>query len=132
MASRDEHNERGFVLAAALIIAVLYFALMELLLMDSARALNEAQRYRSQVIAQTLAESGAERSSAQMMAKFTNQANAATDQGKMSGTMQHNASSFEIVGDGEATGVPPAKAHVELKGAIFGNHIQIDYATHTP
>ena len=125
-------RERGFVLAAALIIAVLYLALMELLLMDSTRALNEAQRYRSQVIAQTLAESGAERAAAQMVTKLSNSANGEDWQGTMTGTMQHPGSSFEIIGDGIATGVPSAKAHVELKGAVFGTHIQIDYATHTP
>ena len=129
MASR----ERGFVLAAALIIAVLYLALMELLLMDSTRALNEAQRYRSQVIAQTLAESGAERASAQMITKFSNNPPSVNDdQGTMSGTMQHAGNNFEITGDGIAKGVPSAKAHVELKGAVFGTHIQIDFATHTP
>jgi Tfp pilus assembly protein PilV len=125
-------SERGFVLAAALIIAVLYLALMELLLMDSTRALNEAQRYRSQVIAQTLAESGAERAAAQMVTKSSTNASGQDWQGAMAGTMQHAGSSFEITGDGAATGVPPAKAHVELKGAIFGTHLQIDYATHTP
>jgi Tfp pilus assembly protein PilV len=127
-----DRRERGFVLAAALIIAVLYLALMELLLMDSTRALNEAQRYRSQVIAQTLAESGAERAAAQMIAKSSNSANAENWQGTMTGTMQRAGNNFEIIGDGVATGVPPAKAHVELKGAVFGTHIQIDFATHTP
>jgi len=125
-------RERGFVLAAALIIAVLYLALMELLLMDSARALNEAQRYRSQVIAQTLAESGAERAAAQMITKFSNNANAANGEGTMSGTMQHAGNTFFITGDGVASGVPSAKAHVELKGSVSGTHIQIDFATHTP
>jgi len=125
-------RERGFVLAAALIIAVLYLALMELLLMDGTRALNEAQRYRSQVIAQTLAESGAERASAQMITKFSNNANGADAQGTMTGTMQHAGNNFEIVGDGVAIGVPSSRAHVELKGAVTGTHIQIDFATHTP
>lgn len=125
-------SERGFVLAAALIIAILYFALMELLLLDSTRALQEAQRYRSRVIAATLAESGAELSAAQLVTNTGANVSASNDQGTMAGTMKHFGNGFEIVGDGDATGVPPAHAHVELKGAVFETHVQIDYATHVP
>ena len=125
-------SERGFVLAAALIIAVLYFALMELLLLDSTRALQEAQRYRSRVIAATLAESGAELSAAQLVTSSGASVNASNDQGTMTGAMKHFGNAFEIVGDGDATGVPAAHAHVEIKGAVFENRVQIDYATHTP
>lgn len=126
-------SDRGFVLAAALVIAVLYFALMELLLMDSTRALQEAQQYRARVVAATLAESGAELSAAQIVTQFSANVNAQDSQGAMTGTMTHSASgAFEITGDGQATGVPSAHAHVELKGLIVGNHVQIDYATHVP
>ncbi|HEX7420223.1 MAG TPA: hypothetical protein VF505_10080, partial [Thermoanaerobaculia bacterium] len=53
-------NQRGFVLITALTISILYFALMELLLIDSSRALREAQRFRAHVLAGTLAESAAD------------------------------------------------------------------------
>ena len=125
-------SDRGFVLAAALIIAVLYFALMELLLIDSTRALNEAQQFRARVVASTLAESGAELAAVQLITQSSADVNSQDAQGTMSGTMSHNGSAFEIVGDGDAIGVPPAHAHVDVKGAIFGNHVQIDYATHRP
>jgi len=105
---------------------------MELLLLDSTRALQEAQRFRARVIAATLAESGAEMSAAQLVTSAGGPANATDDQGTMSGTMKHFGTEFEIVGDGDATGVPPAHAHVELKGAVFENRVQIDFATHTP
>ena len=126
-------SERGFVLAAALIIAVLYFALMELLLMDSTRSLQEAQQYRARVIASTLAESGAELAAAQLVTQSGANVNFHDTQGMMFGKMTHSATgSFEITGDGEASGVPSAHAHVELKGMVTGNRVQIDYATHTP
>ncbi len=53
-------NQRGFVLGAALLLAVLYFALMELLLLDSTLSLQQAQRFRAHIMATTLAESAAE------------------------------------------------------------------------
>jgi hypothetical protein len=56
--SRARTAERGFVLGMAMVIAVLYFLLMELLLIDSSRALGEAQRFRSRVVAAALAENG--------------------------------------------------------------------------
>ena len=49
--SRDRTSERGFVLAAAIILAVLYLGLIELLLLDGTRALQEAQRFRSRIVA---------------------------------------------------------------------------------
>ncbi len=125
-------SDRGFVLAAALIIAVLYFALMELLLLDSSRALQEAQQYRSRVIAATLAESGAELAAMQLVTNSSANVNAQDSQGTMTGTMTHTGNEFDITGDGDATGVPPAHAHVTLKGAVFGNRVQIDFATHVP
>ena len=66
---RGRTAERGYVLIAAIALAVLYFALMELLLIDSSRALREAQRFRAKVIAATLAESAAELSTASMVTR---------------------------------------------------------------
>lgn len=125
-------RERGFVLAAALIIAVLYFALMELLLLDSSRALQEAQSYRSHVIAATLAESGAELAAVNLVSNGGGSVDAQDSQGTMSGKLKKMGQTFEISGDGDATGVPPAHAHVDLKGTVLDTHVQIDFATHTP
>src|SRR6266545_5727430 len=66
-ASISRQRQRGFVLISALVLSVLYFALMELLLIDSSRALNEAQRFRARVVAGALAESGAELAALQMV-----------------------------------------------------------------
>jgi len=136
MASFRDRAQRGFVLGAALIIAVLYFALMELLLIDSSRALNEAQRFRAHVVAATLAESGAELAAVQLTANTGADVEAQDTQGKMAGKMTASfggvGKTFEITGDGESIGVPSEKAHVELKGLVTGTNVQIDYATHVP
>src|SRR5258708_13978010 len=65
--SRDRtSSQRRYVLITAIALAVLYFGLMELMLIDSSRALREAQRFRSRVVASALAESAAELAAAQM------------------------------------------------------------------
>jgi hypothetical protein len=126
-------TERGFVLGAALIIALLYFALMELLLMDSARALKEAQRYRSQVIADTLAESAAELAAVQMIDKPGGPVKAADGQGTMDGSVKRSGNSFELNGAAVTAGVPSMSANVTITGSINnGTTVEIDYATHTP
>jgi hypothetical protein len=125
-------TERGFVLGAALIIALLYFALMELLLMDSSRALKEAQRYRSQVIADTLAESAAELAAVQMIDKPGGTVKAQDDQGTMDGSLKRSGNSFELNGAAVTVGVPSMSANVTITGSINGTTVEIDYATHTP
>ena len=120
------------MLAGALIIAVLYFALMELLLLDSSRALQEAQRYRSRVIADALAESGAELAAVQLVDNMGGNVKATDPQGSISGTLTRNGNQFVIVGDGTAGGVPGGSAHVQLQGTISGNRVAIVYSTHTP
>ena len=127
-----DKRERGFVLAAALIIAMLYFALMELLLMDSSRALTEAQSYRAHVVAATLAESGAELAAVNLVSNGGANVDAQDPQGTMSGKLTKLGQTFEISGDGDAIGVPNAHAHVYLQGAVLDGHVQIDFATHTP
>jgi Tfp pilus assembly protein PilX len=130
--SRGRTPERGFVLAAALIIAILYFALMELLLMDSARALHEAQRYRSRVIADTLAENGAELAAVQLISNPGGDVKANNSQGEMSGSLKRVGNSYLLTGDGNATGVPASTAHVELNGTTEGTNVTIVFATHDP
>ena len=48
-------SEKGYVLISAIALAILYFGLMELMLIDSSRALVEAQRLRSRIVASALA-----------------------------------------------------------------------------
>ena len=88
---RVRTRERGYVLIAAITIAILYFALMELMLIDSSRALREAQRFRSKVVAATLAESAAELSAASMVTRNAGDTiNADDEQGSMKATCKVN------------------------------------------
>ncbi len=125
-------GQRGFVLAAALFVAVLYFALMELLLLDSTRALQDAQRFRSHIMAGALAEDGAELAAAGMVMKTGNSADRDDLQGTINGTyVRSGCCNFELTGSALTKGVPPARAQVRLQGRINGNTVSIDYSTHS-
>jgi hypothetical protein len=124
------NRQRGFVLIVSLVLAVLYFGLMELLLIDSSRALNEAQRFRARVVAATLAESGAELAAQQIITRNSANVTASDFQGTMAGHLSHSADIFEIQGAGTAIGAISQNATVEVRGRIEGNSIKIDFTTH--
>jgi hypothetical protein len=125
-------DQRGYVLISAIALAVLYFGLMELMLIDSSRALREAQRFRSRVIASALAESAAELAAAQMVSRPGATANASDEQGQMNGRLTVNGDQFELTGEGITAGVAPVTANVRVQGRIVnGNHVAIDYTFHS-
>jgi hypothetical protein len=124
-------NERGYILISAIALAILYFGLMELMLIDSSRALTEAQRFRSRVVASALAENAAELVAANMITSPGSTTTAQDDQGKMIGGIVVNGNQFEINGEGDAAGVVPVKATVRVQGTITGTHIAIDYTFHS-
>lgn len=133
--SRARTSERGFALIAAIALAVLYFAMIELMLIDSARELSEARRFRARIVATALAENGAELVAHQMATPGTLMENASAEdwQGKIEGSlMKASAGDFEIEGKGVVAGITKAAATVSLKGRIEGTHVTIYYSTHTP
>jgi len=130
--SRDRTSERGFVLAAAIILAVLYFMLIELLLMDGTRALQEAQRFRSRVVALTLAESGAELAAAQMVNNQNASVNVDSTDGTLTGEYLRSGDAFQLTGDATTKGVANQHSHVTIQGRIVdGTRVVIDYTNHS-
>lgn len=124
-------DQRGYVLISAIVLAILYFGLMELMLIDSSHALVEADRFRSRVVASTLAESGAELVAAQMITHPQSSASAHDAQGSMTATMTTVNNEFQINAQGVTSGVVPATATVRVQGRILGTHIAIDYTFHS-
>lgn len=138
---RRHPRERGFALAIAIIIAVLYFAMIELLMIDSSRELAQARQFRAKIVAQTLAENGAELAALQLADEDTASSNVnATDwQGSMLGTMRKTGNGngsqqqiFTLTGTGEAGGLVKSRATVQLRGRVVGARVFIDYAQHSP
>ena len=133
--SRARTTERGFALAMALIIAVLYFGLIELMLYDASRSLAEARRFRARTVAWTLAENGAELAAANIVNRDTVTADAEGGdwQGTITGKMKKDLTSnkFEIHGTGTATGVVEARAEVKVFGEVIGTRVRINYTHHS-
>ena len=124
-------HQRGFVLVTALTLSILYFALMELLLIDSSRALGEAQRFKSHVMAQALAESGAELAAFQIVTKSGATVDAKDFQGAMHGVLKRNSNSFTLEGVGATTGVMPHESKVRVEGRISDDgSLKIDFTVH--
>lgn len=136
--SRDRTRERGIALIAAIALAVLYFGLMQLMLIDAGRALTEAQRFRARVVSFTLAENAAEMAAVHLMSRYASRVTASDAQGDMIGSMRRSqipgggggTTTFEIEGEGEAGGVVKHKTKVSLQGRVDGGRITIDYSTH--
>src|SRR5438128_2890146 len=132
LAARRSPNERGYVLISAIALAILYFGLMELMLIDSSRAQREAQRFRARVVASALAESAAELAAAQMVTRPGGATSAEDEQGKMLGSLEISGNTFELVGQGNVAGVVPMSATVRVQGRIVnGTHIAVDYTFHS-
>jgi len=120
------------VLIAAIALAILYFALMELMLIDSSRALREAQRFRSHVIAATLAESAAELSAASMVTRNAgDNISAGDEQGSMKANCKVAGTAFDIDAEANTSGVMPMKATVRVQGRIVGQRVMVDYTYHS-
>ena len=130
-ARTTKRSERGIVLVSALVLAVLYFALMELMMMDATRSLNEAQRFKARIIASTLAENAAELAAVQMITKQANVATYSDDQGLIKGNYMRTGDAYVLTGTGRADGVVTQTMTVRVTGRIDGNRVTIDYADHS-
>lgn len=133
--SRARTTERGFALAMALIVAVLYFGLMELMLYDASRELAEARRFRARIVALTLAENGAELAAVNLVNGPT-PASPITDwQGTMSGKLTPGSEKFRIDGTGDVAGIVEVHATVIVQGRVTEvdgkKTIHIDYTFHS-
>jgi Tfp pilus assembly protein PilV len=130
-ARTSKNRQRGFVLITAIILAVLYFALMELLLIESSRSLAEAQRFRARVVAATLAENAAELTALQLVNGGPSAPlPASDDQGTMSGSIRRSGNEFEIDARGSSSGVISQTSTVYLRGSVNGSEIAIEWAKH--
>jgi hypothetical protein len=117
----------------AIVLAVLYFGLIELLLLDSQRELAEARRFRARVIAETLAESAAELAAHQIVTRdVTAKFSFETAQGTIGGEMKKKPGTgdFEIHGTGTSSGLTESTARVILIGRVAGTDVKIQYSHH--
>jgi hypothetical protein len=119
----------------AIVLAVLYFGMVELLLLDSQRELAEARRFRARIVAETLAENGAELAALQLVTReATPPFEIENEFGKFSGKMMKTGfgaeRGFDIQGDAVTSGITESKSRVLLRGRIVGDNVRIQYAQH--
>jgi hypothetical protein len=119
------------VLGTALTVALLYFALMELLLLDSLRSFNEAQRFRSRTVAATVAENGAELAAESITTRLSASPELESPQGDCSAEMSRTDETFEITSKGKSKGVASTSADLYLKGTVSSGKIRIDWARYS-
>ena len=124
-------RQRGFVLVAALVLSILYFGLMALILIDSTRALHEANRFRARVVAGTLAENAAELAAQDIISLRSNKIEDEDFQGTVTATMERPNDQFVIEAEGTAIGVLTQKATVRVQGRVLGTEVKIDYTFHS-
>jgi len=125
------NSEKGFALITALVLAVLYLGLIELLLIDGTRSLQEAQRLRSRVVAAALAENAAELAAEGMVGRTGADVTHQDAQGTIEGKYTRSGDAFILIGKGRTSGVAPESATVRLHGRIVGTSVTIDYAIHS-
>lgn len=131
-ASTDRQGQRGFALISAVVIAFLYFGLMQLLLVDASRSLHEAQRFRARIVAKTLAENGAELAAINMVSQASGAGTVNDAQGYASGTRTTDGTGkFTITAEGLTTGVVKQHATVMLEGTASGATIRIEWSRHS-
>jgi len=128
---RARTRERGYALISAIALAILYFAVMQLILIDSSRVLREAQRFRSKVISSNLAENAAELAAAQMVMTTVRNVDAKDAEGTMKGKLQRATADFMIEAEGTSYGAESKRATVKLQGRVLGTKVVVDYATHS-
>lgn len=128
---RASSAQRGFVLLSVLLIAVLYFGLIELLLSDASQRIREAQRFRSVISANLLAENAAELAAAGMVGLNQNEASADTVGGSMSGVYRRQGKhGFIVEAVGETSGVFSTTRTVTIEGTIHGASVTIRRTRH--
>ncbi len=119
------------MLISALVLALLYFALMELLMIDGSRALSEARRFRARVVAAHLAENAAELAAIEITTRLSNKVEQTDGSGRMEGEMRRNGESFVLMGTGDVSGTETQSASVRVQGRLNPNGtLAIDYTMH--
>lgn len=134
-------GQRGYVLVAAIVLAVLFFGLIQLLLIDSQRELSEARRFKARVMAQVLAENGAELAALGMVERAATEGRAedaqGTMEGKYNGIVQMGADGVEltrfvITARGKTKGPVQQEANVMLEGEFDKDRrIKINWSRHS-
>lgn len=125
-------EERGFVLVSVLLLAVLFFGLMNLVLRESMDASHSAQRFRARIVSEVLAENAAELAAREMVLTSGAERSAENADGLMEGSFTRKpGDAFVITGVAETKGILRARTSVLIEGRIEGTTIIIEKTVHS-
>lgn len=106
--------------------------MVELLLIDSARELEAARRFRARIVAETLAENGVELAAVRLVENERSEGTVEDWQGTVTARMARQpGGQFDIVSEAHATGVTESKAKVLVRGRVVGGDVKSQYTVHT-
>jgi hypothetical protein len=118
-----------------LVIAILYFALISLMLWESTEAFRSAQRFRSRIVAQAWAESGAEIAAQKVVSASTGESTWESDEATVETDTKvvptQNGLDFQITSASTTKGVMPARARVSATGRYDGSRFRILRTIHS-
>jgi Tfp pilus assembly protein PilX len=128
--------QRGYALITAIVLAVLYFGLMQLMMMESSRELAEARRFRARIVALTLAENAIELGAAGMIEGPRAPGTLTDDQGTIEVSERTvngdaNAGTFFLKGHAETSGSVKLTATAYIKGRMEKQKIIIEWSEHS-
>lgn len=116
------------MLVSALVLALLFLAMMGLVLRESAEEHRAAQRVRARITAQVLAENGAELAAEDMVNLPGRSAEKENDEGTMAGRYRRMGNRFEIEATGVSRGTVRTESTLRIEGSIQGASIRIESA----
>lgn len=126
-------RRRGFALVSALVLALLFLALIELLLADLTQASRTAERVRGRILADILAENGVELVVRDMVTSPTGSVSRELDGGRVVASYEPRANgAFTIRSESLANGPFPARAALVIEGRITGPRVRIVRSHTTP
>ena len=120
------------MLIGALVVALLYFALLELMLIEAVQAMRASQRFRARVAAQVLAENAAEVVAHQLVFSSGKRVQIVDETGTMIAQSRRLINDqFEIEASGMITGAVSQSATVAVFGRIQGTSVRVDRTIHS-
>lgn len=133
---RRADADRGFALIGALLIALLLLVLMSVLLTDLTRVTRGAATGRSRVVAESLAESGAELAARHMMLGLSSNFRQELPQGEFEARWHRLATTlpgiwrFEIHVTATSATLPPHRAELSVYGIHQNDHLTVQRTEH--
>lgn len=120
------------MLPTVLILAILYFGLMELMLLESSEASRSASRFRSRVTAHAFAENAAELAAKRLVTSPGRTESLETSDGSMRATCRRFASDeFVIEAEGRTAGGFSVAATAKVWGHLENGRLVIDRTEHS-